>query len=731
MKLKYNREETTKRSMLTLFFMGLVPLLILGVFLCIIQYSTQCLRRREQLARQAESISTYFETFIGSLETISVHYSANYGQLSDSRIPQQLSTYQEIYTLPGDLYFYRHGMPAIYSVKEQMPYAVFEQTLVSPRELDGISFFTLINSVTSARFYSSLDFSGKSNYFVALVPVPYMDSEPIGTLINIVPLQTLNAVVSDYLGSQDYLYSLQDSSGRTVFYSQRGTLPDEKAARAAILQLNGTGDFPHRIAGRPLWLNREISNRNYKYVCASPTASLYAEANHQLLRMIALLSAFLALDILLSVLLSRYQMRPLHALYEQLRQDESFESSWDIVDQLSSCYEDINRKNARLLSQINSYTVFVRARVLNDLLHGRITDLSELDSVRLIADIRFDYALFFVICLRLQPQDDREDPLAAALPLLEEIRLPSAYAYGVEGRTSGVVCIIFNAQRMNRSDDALRHQALDRLYTLLADIPVSTIAAGVSAVHDSPLRLNRALLEANAALPAEGGIQLYPVASTPQVDDFHEEQELLRQSLLSGDADLAQQLLQQLFDRLHQFNASDALAQRFGFSTIMVVLDAARRQNIQIDQLELSLAVSRGDMAGLHQLLSTAALKLCQCRNEAEQRAQAQMNNAVCQYLYAHFGDSTLTVEQMAESLSISPSYARKLVKDATGTSFSNYLTVLRFNRIKQQLAATSLPIQEIVKSAGYVDISSFNRKFKQKEGMTPGQYRALYHEDV
>jgi AraC-like DNA-binding protein len=45
-------------------------------------------------------------------------------------------------------------------------------------------------------------------------------------------------------------------------------------------------------------------------------------------------------------------------------------------------------------------------------------------------------------------------------------------------------------------------------------------------------------------------------------------------------------------------------------------------------------------------------------------------------------------------------------------------------NYAKELLSTTSLSVSEIAAKLGYFQTSSFIRKFKQSENMTPGEYR-------
>ena len=54
--------------------------------------------------------------------------------------------------------------------------------------------------------------------------------------------------------------------------------------------------------------------------------------------------------------------------------------------------------------------------------------------------------------------------------------------------------------------------------------------------------------------------------------------------------------------------------------------------------------------------------------------------------------------------------------------------SVKTLNYVKKfLLRETDDSIQTIVQSVGYIDVSSFMRKFKQVEGVSPGQYRAQH----
>ena len=64
------------------------------------------------------------------------------------------------------------------------------------------------------------------------------------------------------------------------------------------------------------------------------------------------------------------------------------------------------------------------------------------------------------------------------------------------------------------------------------------------------------------------------------------------------------------------------------------------------------------------------------------------------------------------------------LFKIRFGKNFSEYLWEMRLEKAKGLLLGTDQTIDQISTSVGYVNVSSFRRKFKQEVGVSPSQYR-------
>lgn len=65
------------------------------------------------------------------------------------------------------------------------------------------------------------------------------------------------------------------------------------------------------------------------------------------------------------------------------------------------------------------------------------------------------------------------------------------------------------------------------------------------------------------------------------------------------------------------------------------------------------------------------------------------------------------------------------LFKKELNQNFSDFLWNLRLEKAKELLLTTDLPIDVVSLSVGYLNASSFRRKFKQAIGVSPSQFRS------
>ena len=92
-------------------------------------------------------------------------------------------------------------------------------------------------------------------------------------------------------------------------------------------------------------------------------------------------------------------------------------------------------------------------------------------------------------------------------------------------------------------------------------------------------------------------------------------------------------------------------------------------------------------------------------------------------YMLLHYQEE-LTLEQVATSINLSPTYFSKQFKHATGFGFKEYLTSIRIQKAVNLLEETQKPITEIAYLCGFNDSNYFGDVFKKLRGISPLKYR-------
>jgi AraC-like DNA-binding protein len=83
-----------------------------------------------------------------------------------------------------------------------------------------------------------------------------------------------------------------------------------------------------------------------------------------------------------------------------------------------------------------------------------------------------------------------------------------------------------------------------------------------------------------------------------------------------------------------------------------------------------------------------------------------------------------MTVADMAEQVSLSPSAFAHLFRDVTGKSPYQFVKELRLDRARELLVDGGLPVTVVSKQVGYASSSHFISEFGRRFGMTPRAYQ-------
>lgn len=99
-------------------------------------------------------------------------------------------------------------------------------------------------------------------------------------------------------------------------------------------------------------------------------------------------------------------------------------------------------------------------------------------------------------------------------------------------------------------------------------------------------------------------------------------------------------------------------------------------------------------------------------------------------FIRQHYNED-ISIQQVADSLYLSPYYLMHIFKSDAGKTFHTFLTEYRMETAKELLRTPGCRIYEIALQIGYTDVKYFNKLFKKYTSLTPSEYIRMYYAKI
>lgn len=115
--------------------------------------------------------------------------------------------------------------------------------------------------------------------------------------------------------------------------------------------------------------------------------------------------------------------------------------------------------------------------------------------------------------------------------------------------------------------------------------------------------------------------------------------------------------------------------------------------------------------------------EICELAYREQETLSQKFKEQIVSYVHDHYSDTELNVSKIGLAFNMSPSYLSRLFKDGYGESLVSFINRYRIAKAKTLLETTNLSVNEISAKVGYGNIRTFNRVFKDLEGVSPKKY--------
>jgi AraC family transcriptional regulator of arabinose operon len=130
----------------------------------------------------------------------------------------------------------------------------------------------------------------------------------------------------------------------------------------------------------------------------------------------------------------------------------------------------------------------------------------------------------------------------------------------------------------------------------------------------------------------------------------------------------------------------------------------------------------------LYQVLMDLFLYTSSSEIRSKHQHFEQMAPAIA-YIENHYHES-ISLQQLADQLSVSPQHTCLLFRDSLGLRPIEYINRYRLRKAKELLLLPhNIEVREVGERVGYAHTSYFIKLFKQQEGVTPSGFRRIHRD--
>ena len=385
--------------------------------------------------------------------------------------------------------------------------------------------------------------------------------------------------------------------------------------------------------------------------------------------------------------------------------------------------DNLVQRNVRLQENLSAIQAENKIHSRHKLLLGLINNKdrsinkAELD----MAGLRLDYPWFFVAVVHADQMDK------ILLHSFLEFALRESIGYGVELEGENfialLICCTCNSldiqtelrRQVYDTPNSFANKSLGKKIAFGSFVP--DLADISSSFYEAAFKLEREEIQgANIDKNNRDNIK-HPFPA--------EELNLLSLAVKCGDIKRAGEVIEAITERLDKFFFSifrmKMICLEIGYHLLMVLEEMGLDKDHFQENVFYFAGIEQWKQ-NMEEILTQTDMAIKMIRKQETEKTP----NEMILYINENFHKYNFSLESLADSFNCSSPHASKQIKKFLGQSFSEYLFALRSNKVKRDLAASEDTIQEIVHNAGYSDVSNFIRKFRSKEGITPGQYRQM-----
>ncbi|MBD2861563.1 helix-turn-helix domain-containing protein [Paenibacillus oceani] len=574
-----------------------------------------------------------------------------------------------------------------------------------------------------------------------MVPIPLRDEVPYGTVMFMIKESSITNLIRNILRDYGGNTVIFDRSGQQVTYMEGEHGFETGKLVEMIDRTRERGSTTVGIGGNDYFISHiQSSETGWVYVTKVEKSRVMASVARIKLFALAGLAAtilFGGLAIFILMHINYKPIRRLKQLTEALTGRKPVGPREDELESIGLAVRQMSENTKELGLEIMKSRPALKQYMLMNLLKGRIRHIEEFNSSGRSCGIGFSGNWFHAAVLLIDPGG-----AAGPKPVKEAIIASLEAACRASGRIEGYGLDSMDGNRflfifgMADPDGTALSQLLrsfrDTAGTEWACPVTIGLGTGYSGIGD----IGKSYLEASTAADyrlikgKDKVIDFREVAQTEHHGYSDKELIELELYLKQGNMDKIKLCLDAVVRKIQHPDTSLFTARSICYDLIHTIIRPVFELNLPAgtDKLPDVWSLLRFETVDeLADMVKEASVDICGIIQNNKESRNFALKDQLIAYMERHYADHDFSLQTMAEAFSLSAPYVSRYFKDQAGMTVSQYLNTIRIGAAKNMLENGEDNLSDLIGRIGYVNTSSFIRKFKETEGMTPGEYRRMY----
>ncbi len=201
----------------------------------------------------------------------------------------------------------------------------------------------------------------------------------------------------------------------------------------------------------------------------------------------------------------------------------------------------------------------------------------------------------------------------------------------------------------------------------------------------------------------------------------------LSEGIKSGNFEQIEYILKQILDEISKLKYKNMMLSVMHLVNVLSdtvdEINTARIEPVFIDFNAFQKILDMCTIQELYDSSMNIIEQMISSTDSNENRKHLFLVDAMKEIIHANYQKPDLCLQQIADSVKMSPVYIGKIFKGITKLSVAEYMNMIRLKHASDLLCQGNLSINEIVSSIGMENESYFYRLFKSKYGVTPREY--------